>query len=116
MILSFFSILSIFFGSDSLFEAKVKDQPDPCRIYGRVFIEENPRYAHYKVYEDDSEAFSDIIIFEEENALYADEVGHWTFVEKREFADVYIYFEENRNLADFSVFYTEYASFAGCNR
>ncbi|WP_422361107.1 DUF6150 family protein [Reichenbachiella sp.] len=91
-------------------------QIDPCEIYGKVYIETNPRFAHFRVYEDESEAFADIIVFEEENSLFADEVGHWSFVEDRDFADVYIYFEKDRNMADFSVYYTEYASFAGCNR
>lgn len=94
----------------------VHDQPDPCDIYGKIYIESNPRYAHFRVYEDDSEAFADIIIFEEENTLYADRVGHWSFVDDRDFADVYIYLDNDRNRADFSVYYTDYESFAGCNR
>ncbi|MEO9805320.1 MAG: DUF6150 family protein [Reichenbachiella sp.] len=97
-------------------EPKGFSQIDPCEIYGKVYIEPNPRYAHFKVYEDESEAFADIIIFEEENSLYADQVGHWSFVDDRDFADVYIYFEKDRSLADFSVYYTDYESFAGCNR
>ena len=92
------------------------EQLDPCKVYGKIFIEENPYYAHFRVYEEDSEAFSDIIVFEEESVLYADQQGHWTFVDKREFADIYIYFEEEKNMADFSIFFTEFESFAGCNR
>ena len=91
------------------------NQLDPCDIYGKIYIESNPRYAHFRVFEDDSEAFADIIIFEEENTLYADQVGHWSFVDDRDFADVYIYIEKDRNMADFSVYYTDYESFAGCN-
>lgn len=106
------SLFSLFLLPDS----KSLPQIDPCDIYGKIYIEPNPRYAHFKVYEDDSEAFADMIIFEEENSLYADEVGHWSFVDDRDFADVYIYFEKDRNLADFSVYYTDYESFAGCNR
>lgn len=109
------SFITLFSLLTSITPNKVS-QMDPCDIFGRVYIESNPRYAHFKVYEDDSEAFSDIIIFEEENSLYANEVGHWSFVDDRDFADVYIYFEKERNLADFSVYYTDYESFAGCNR
>ncbi|UXX80559.1 DUF6150 family protein [Reichenbachiella carrageenanivorans] len=94
----------------------VQGQLDPCEVYGKIYIESNPNYAHFRVYEDDSEAFADILIFEEENSLYADEVGHWSFVDDRDFADVYIYFEKDRYMADFAVYYTDYASFAGCNR
>lgn len=87
----------------------------PCEIYGKVYIEPDPRRAHFRVYEDDSEAFAHLIVYEEENSLYANEVGHWCFVDQRDFADVYIYLEQDRNLADFSIYYTEYESFAGCN-
>lgn len=92
------------------------EQFDPCRIYGKVYIEENPRYAHYRVYEETSEAFADILIFEEENPLYADRVGIWSFTDNRDFADVWIYFEKDKSRADFAVFYTDFESFAGCNR
>jgi len=91
-------------------------QFDPCRIHGKVYIEENPRYAHYRVYEETSETFADVIVFEEENPLYADRQGIWSFTDNRDFADVWIYFEKERNMADFAVFYTDFESFAGCNR
>lgn len=112
---SFISILLLFNWWNAPIENTV-DQIDPCRIYGKIYIEDNPNYAHFRVFEEDSEAFADIIVFEEENALYADEVGHWSFTDKREFADIYIYFEEEKNMADFSIYFTEYASFAACNR
>ncbi len=109
-------VLIVLLGLAFLGSASKNAQYDPCEIYGLVFIEENPRLAHFKVYEETSEAFADVIIFEEENRLYADRKGKWHFTDKREFADVYIYFEEDRGLSDFSVFFTEYESFSGCNR
>ena len=96
--------------------AKPKEQLDPCKVFGKFYIVDSPYYAHFRVYEEDSEAFSDIIVFEEESVLYADREGHWSFVDKREFADIYIYFEEEKNMADFSIYFTEFESFAGCNR
>lgn len=89
---------------------------DPCKIFGTVYVEKNPRYAHFKVYEEDSEAFADILVFEEENRLYADKKGIWSFTDKKEFADFYIYWEDQRGLADFSVYFTDFESFAGCNK
>ena len=89
--------------------------PDPCAVYGLFFIEEFPEQAQYFVYIEDSEAFADIIVFEEENRLFADEPGHWFFVENRNFAHYSIYFVENRDNADFSVYFTDISSFAGCN-
>lgn len=89
---------------------------DPCQIFGVAYIEDNPNQAHFRVYEEDSEAFADIILFEESNRLYATKVGIWSFTDKRDFADFYVYFEESKGLSDFSVYFTEFESFAGCNR
>ncbi|UXP33465.1 DUF6150 family protein [Reichenbachiella agarivorans] len=94
------------------------DQPnnDPCEIYGKVFYEKDPQRAHFRVYVEDSESFADVIVFKEVNALYADRPGHWATVSNHGLADVYIYIEKNRSLADFSIYYTDIESFAGCNR
>ncbi len=106
-----FLISFLFLGS-----ASKSEQFDPCKVFGVIYIEDNPRYAHFRVYEEESEAFSDVIIFEESSRLYADSQGKWFFTDTREFADFFIYFEEERGLADFSVFYTGYESFSGCNK
>lgn len=89
---------------------------DPCKLFGTVYVEKNPHYAHFKVYEEESEAFADVLVYEEENRLYADEQGLWSFTDKKEFADFYIYWEKSRGLADFTVYFTEFESFAGCNK
>jgi hypothetical protein len=91
-------------------------QYDPCEVYGAIYIEENPRRAHFKVFEESSESFADILVFEQDNKLYADGQGKWFFTKNRDFADFFVYFETERGLADFSVYYTEFESFAGCNR
>ncbi|MCV9388417.1 DUF6150 family protein [Reichenbachiella ulvae] len=92
-------------------------QHDPCDIYGKVYYEtRDPNRAHFRVYIEDSESFADVIVYEEQNQLYADRPGHWATVDKPGFADVFIYIEKNRNMADFSIYYTETESFAGCNR
>jgi len=111
----FFTII-LLAGLTLSISASVERQYDPCNVYGVIFIEDNPRLAHFKVYEEASEAFADVIVFEETNRLYADSKGKWFFTDTREFADFYIYFEEEKGLADFSVFYTDYESFSGCNR
>ena len=89
---------------------------DPCKLFGTVYVVDNPHYAHFKVYEEETEAFADVLVFEESNRLYADEVGIWSFTDKREFADFYIYWVDHKGLADFTVYFTDYESFAGCNR
>ncbi|MFY0626343.1 MAG: hypothetical protein JXR07_08620 [Reichenbachiella sp.] len=88
----------------------------PCNVYGKIYREQNPGRADYRVFVEDSEAFADVLVFVQDNELYADRAGQWAFVENRSFANVYIYFEKNRNLADFTIAYTETESFAGCNR
>ncbi|PIB37054.1 hypothetical protein BFP72_17410 [Reichenbachiella sp. 5M10] len=100
-----------FLGSDPK-----SDLPDPCEIYGKVYFSPDPRQADFSVYVEETESFADVIVFEEANALYADRAGHWSTVPNRGMADVYIYLERNRSLADFSIYYTDYESFAGCNR
>ncbi|RJE71626.1 hypothetical protein BGP76_05930 [Reichenbachiella sp. MSK19-1] len=92
-------------------------QDDPCQIYGKVYYEtRDPNRADYRVYVEESESFADVVVYEETNALYADRPGHWARVDNPGFANIYIYLERNRSLADFSIYYTETESFAGCNR
>lgn len=100
----------LFFTNDS------PKQLDPCEIYGKVYIISDPNRADYRVYVEDSESFCDVIVFKEQSALYADNPGHWTFVENSGLANVWVYIEKNKDMADFSIYYTDYESFAGCNR
>ncbi|MFY0651274.1 MAG: hypothetical protein JXQ96_04540 [Cyclobacteriaceae bacterium] len=96
--------------------ASKKPVYDPCKLFGIVYVEKNPNYAHFRVFEEETEAFADVHVFEEDNRLYADKKGIWYFTDKKEFADFYIYWEPQRGLADFTVYFTEYESFAGCNK
>ena len=90
--------------------------PDPCKVYGVVYIEESKTMADFLVYEEESEVFADVIIFEESNRLFADRAGIWHFTKQRDFADFTVYFTPRRKDADFSVAYTKTESFAGCNK
>jgi hypothetical protein len=85
-----------------------------CDLKGKVYIEENPKKALFRVYEEDSEAFADFLVFETENALFADKAGIWYFVENRGLADFSICFVDSKGQADFSIYYTSYESMAGC--
>ncbi len=88
--------------------------PDPCGIYGSVYIEEIKRRADYVIYEESSEAFADVNIFQEDNKLLADNGGIWYFTDKREFADFTVYFDDERSNVDFSIYYTDHVTYAGC--
>jgi hypothetical protein len=106
------ALLLITGNSPSVFSGQV----DFCKLFGAVYVEENPRLADFRVFEEESEAFCDIKVFEVEDRLYADRQGLWHFTKKKEFADFTVYFEPNRGLADFSVYFIDVESFAGCNK
>jgi hypothetical protein len=97
--------------SPSVFHQKV----DFCKLFGSVYIEKSAKAADFRVFEEESEAFCNVKIFEVESRLYADREGLWHFTDKKEFADFSIYFEPKKGLADFSVYFIDVESFAGCN-
>jgi hypothetical protein len=90
-------------------------QVDFCKIFGSVYIETSPQRADYRVFKEESEAFSTLKVFPVEARPYADKAGLWHFTDKKEFADFSIYYEPKRALADFSVYFIDVESFAGCN-
>ena len=87
---------------------------DACQLYGVVYVTENPNEANFRVFLEDSEAFADLVVFQEDNRLMADETGIWYMSDTPAFANFSIYFERSRGLADFAIFYTDILSFAGC--
>jgi len=88
---------------------------DPCQVFGQIYIErEDPHRADVFVYEEKTEAFADLLVFEEDNMLMADSPGLWYFTENRGMADFVIYAVDTRNESHFSVFFTDVQSFAGC--
>ncbi len=91
------------------------DEVDFCKLYGSVYVEKSPQQADYRVFCEESEAFSTVKVFPVDARLYADGQGLWHFTDKRGFADFTIYYEKKRGLADFTVFFTDVESFAGCN-
>ena len=107
-------LVTIFFlsgGSPFVLSAQV----DFCKLFGSVYIEKSPQKADFRVFKEESEAFSTIKVFPVDARPYADKEGLWHFTDKKEFADFTIYYESKRALADFSVYFIEVESFAGCN-
>jgi|GEM_PF-873049 len=88
---------------------------DVCQLYGVVYITEDPDEANFKVFIEDSEAFADLVVFQEENRLMADQPGIWYISDTPAFSDFSIFIERRRGMADFAIFYTDILSFAGCN-
>ena len=87
---------------------------DPCKLFGTFYKVNQPGMADLVVYEEDSEYFAQLRIFEEENKLYADAAGLWFFEEKPEFANYRVYFTKRRSQADVTVFFVNSLSKAGC--
>ncbi|RDC66400.1 DUF6150 family protein [Adhaeribacter pallidiroseus] len=95
----------------------LKPAPEFCNIYGSVFLTSDPKYkrlARYTVYLEPNEAFANLVVFKEENKLFADKPGLWHPASGYDFADHVLYLTTNRAFADFSIYYTKSRSFAGC--
>ena len=90
---------------------------EPCKIYGSVYLETDPSrrsYCHGTVYVEPEEAFADLLVFKENNKLFADKAGLWADAPARNFADYVLFVTPDRGRADFSIHYTTVRSFAGC--
>ncbi|MDX5436421.1 MAG: DUF6150 family protein [Pontibacter sp.] len=90
---------------------------DYCKIYGAVYLERDPKYkntAAYTVFLNEEEAFANMIVYRENNKLFADATAIWYLTPNKAFADHILYVTDNRNFADFSVHFTNVRSFAAC--
>ncbi|UOQ73846.1 DUF6150 family protein [Hymenobacter cellulosilyticus] len=92
---------------------------DPCRIYGSIYLETDPNrrsYCFATVYLEPDEAFADLLVYQEDNKLFADKAGFWYQTPTRDFADYVLFVTDKRALADFYIYYTKSRSFAGCRK
>lgn len=90
---------------------------EPCKIFGSVYLETDPSrrgYCYGTVYIEPEEAFADVLVFKENNRLFADKGGLWADAPARDFADYVLLVVTDRSRADFSIHYTTVRSFAGC--
>jgi hypothetical protein len=90
---------------------------EPCKIFGSVYLETDPTrrsYCYGTVYVEPEEAFADVLVFKENNKLFADKAGLWADAPARDFADYVLLVVKDRSRADFSIHYTTVRSFAGC--
>ncbi|GAB3202560.1 hypothetical protein ABID22_002695 [Pontibacter aydingkolensis] len=90
---------------------------DYCKIYGAVYLERDPKYkntAAHTVYLNEEEAFANMVVYRENNKLFADATAVWYLTPNKAFADHIVYVTDNRNFADFTVHFTNVRSFAAC--
>jgi hypothetical protein len=111
LIIPFLVVVFLFILTD----AELKAQSSQiCNLHGTVFIEDNPKNAHFIVYVEETEGLADMLVYQEDNRLFADRKGIWFFTNNRGLSDFSVYFEREKNRADFTIFYTEVQTFAGC--
>ncbi|UYZ58786.1 DUF6150 family protein [Hymenobacter latericus] len=92
---------------------------DPCKIYGSIYLERDPRrraYCSATVFVEQQDAFASLVVYQEANKLFADKPGTWYVTDARDFADYTVLVTDNRAFADFGIFYTKVRSFAGCRQ
>ncbi|WP_245327771.1 DUF6150 family protein [Hymenobacter fodinae] len=92
---------------------------DPCRVFGTVYLETDPRRQSRcfgSVYMEPEADFADLMVFKETSKLFADKVGLWYLTDSPNFADYSLFVTDNRNLADFSIQFTKSRSYAGCRK
>lgn len=104
LVFGFFLLTSELFAQDNAY----------CKLHGSVYVTPTKRGSDFWVYVEESEAFADMLVFEEENKLYADEPGVWYFVDSFGLADFSVFITEDKSEADFSIYYTDSPTFAGC--
>ena len=106
---SIISILALLFASPATPPAA-----EPCELQGAVYVENVAGFADYKVYVEEFESFAKMNVYKESNPAFANEPGHWYFTEIRSEADFVIFLEPVQNFADFSIFYIDFPTAAGC--
>lgn len=92
-------------------------EPQICRMFGSVHLTSDPKqrnFARYVVYIEPEETYADLLVFKENNKLFADGPGLWFMTSSRNFADHIFYVTTNRAFADFSICFTDKRTFAGC--
>ena len=85
-----------------------------CQVYGSIYLATERERPHYWVWEESSEFSADLILFEEDNPLYADREGIWYFTKDPALADFIIGVTNQRDQADFTVYFTDLEAYAGC--
>lgn len=87
---------------------------DPCRVYGRIFITNDRNLADFRVFEEETEAFAHLSVYKHNNKFFADKEGQWYITGIKTEANFWIFIEKEKGKSDFSFFYTNTESFAGC--
>jgi len=95
----------------------LQSRPTPCDVFGQIYVEKDPYLATFRVFvEKNNEFNAHVVVFQETNPLFADKPGFWYFTDKRGFANYSIAYVQDRNVADFVIYFTDRELYAGCNQ
>jgi hypothetical protein len=95
----------------------LKSRPTPCDVFGQIYVEKDPYLATFRVFvEKNNEFNAHVVVFQETNPLFADKPGFWYFTDKCGFANYSIAYVQDRNVADFVIYFTDRELYAGCNQ
>lgn len=98
-----------------LVTAAAAQRRKPCDLFGTVYFVKDKLDADFTVYLEETESFANLVVYREDNALYADQSGVWFITDRLGLAQYRVYVETIKGRADFTIHYTETRSFAGCN-
>ncbi len=87
---------------------------DKCRLFGGIYFIDDKSKADVVIYMEESEGSADLLVYKQNNILYADHSGQWFVTNTKAQAKYYVYIEENKRMADYSVTFINSESFAGC--
>ena len=87
---------------------------DYCSIYGVIYFEKNKYKADAMVYIEEEETLANLLVFEEDNRLFADEEGLWYITDNPALANYRLFKTSEKQFADFSVNFMEERAFVGC--
>jgi hypothetical protein len=110
----FISLITLFFNFPQ--QSPTLQPRNICEVFGTTFEEKNVFAATYRVYLEEDEYSADLVVFKETNELMADKAGLWFFTRNKAFAEFTFCYVEDRNMADFTIYFTDIDVEARCNR
>lgn len=112
VVFSVFLLVAFAFGAPSDRQRKAIAK----KLYGCIYVEDNPVLADYCVYVEANPVLSDLYVYvENHHPLWADRSGRWYYVNNPALADFRICYVDNPVLADIGIYYVDYPEGSGPN-
>lgn len=85
-----------------------------CDIYGVIYFEKNRYAAQASIFIEEDETRANLLVFKEDNKLFADQEGLWYITENPSIAHYRLYKTNERRDADITIAFIEERAFVGC--